>query len=122
MTTSAETTAYNIADGNINITAEGEDDVDDDTDTTKPADDDEDDVYDDDLVGGDDCRHDEDEENDERVEENDNEASDNEESNVGNGIVSGDGDPNPETGVMVCFGGAIVSAMAVIISRKRKNK
>ena len=104
-----------------------EDDVDDDTDTTKPADDDEDDVYDDDLVGGDDCRHDEDEEEEERVEENDDEASDNEaaddeESNVGNGIVSGDGDPNPETGVMVCFGGAIVSAIAVIISRKRKNK
>ena len=37
-------------------------------------------------------------------------------------IVSEEDDPNPETGVIFCFGSVIISAMAVVIARKRKNK
>ena len=49
-----------------------------------------------------------------RFEENDN--ADN------NDIVSDEEDPNPETGVAICFGGAVISALAVMIARKKRNK
>ncbi len=51
-----------------------------------------------------------------RFEENENDNADN------NDIVSDEEDSNPETGVAICFGGAIISAMAVMIARKKKNK
>ena len=39
------------------------------------------------------------------------------------GIVSEEeDDANPGTGVVICFGGAIASAVAVMTARKRKNK
>ncbi len=38
------------------------------------------------------------------------------------GIVSEEEDANPETGVAICFGCVIVSAMTVMLTRKRKNK
>lgn len=83
--------------------------VDEDTDTTKPADDEED--Y---------SSNDENEDDDSSVDEDFSSDVNNDVS--ADGEAAEDEDDNPLTGVVISFTGVIISAAAVMLARKRKNK
>ncbi len=89
--------------------ADSDVETDEDTDTTSPADDSEND----DPDG---------ESNSDKSEETESDIDGEEIGENENDVISDEADPNPETGVAICFGCVIVSAMTVMITRKRKNK
>ena len=58
----------------------------------------------------------------EDVDNDDNISSENDDKSDADDVVSEEDDANPETGVVICFGSTIISAMTVMLAKKRKKK